>query len=170
MPKLPKTEKELTELIEEKVNEATEKLTSEHNGIMANLRKKHDADLKKVKEQASLTAEELAKEKLKEQQEADRVALEELRSYKKTNELTKRLVKEGLPEFFVNDARLLGAEEGDLNKVIREVKKDYDANFPKGNQHSTVTQVNVGGATQKADDKQAMFDEVGQSIAQILGK
>ena len=47
---LPKTEQELNDLIEQKVNEATEKQTAKHNSDMANLRKKYDDDLKKAKE------------------------------------------------------------------------------------------------------------------------
>ena len=68
MVELPKTEEELTSLIKSEVEKATKELVSKHNGEMASLRTKYDADIKKAKEQANLTAEELAAQKIKEQQ------------------------------------------------------------------------------------------------------
>ena len=140
MTELPKTEQELNELIEAKVQEKATEMEAKHNGQMANLRKKYDDDLKKAKEQAGLTAEQLAQEKVKEQYEADQKELSELRAYKKSSEISQRLAKEGLPTYFKNDQRLLNAESGDLDKVIKEVKKEYEASLPRGATHSTVVQ------------------------------
>ena len=171
--KLPTTEQELNDLIDAKVNEAIEKVNSKHNGEMAAMRKKHDDELKRAKEQASLSAEELAQEKIKEENEAKDRELNELRSYKKTSIITEKLAKESLPSFFKNDARLLNAEEGDLDKVVKDIKKEYEATLPRGATHSTVVQQATTGATQsKKDDngQAAAFEAMGQALEQALGK
>ena len=169
---LPKTEQELNDLIESKVNEATEKLVSKHNGEMATLRQRHDSELKKAKEQANLTAEELAQQKVKEEQEQVQQELSELRAYKKSAELGTRLEKEGLPAFFKNDTRLLNADDTNIDKVIKEVKKEYDATRPQGATHSTV--VNTANNTQKASgnetDKSQLFGQVGDALKNALGE
>ena len=163
---LPKTEQELNDLIDAKVNEATEKLTAQHNGQMATLRKKYDDDLKKAKEQAGLTAEQLAEEKIKEQNEARDRELSELRAYKKSSILTEKLAKEGLPNYFKNDTRLLNAEDGDLDKAIKDVKKEYESTLPKGATHSTVVQTAQG--QKPKDDKTELYASVGESIKNAL--
>lgn len=167
MTELPKTEAELQALLDAKANEVTETLTAKHNGEMANLRKKQDDELKKAKEQANLSAEELAQQKIKEQQDADREELESLRAYKKSNELASRLAKEGLPDFFKNDARLLSAEDGNLDKVIKDVKKEYEATLPKGATHSTVVSTPTGAKPQ-GDGKTAAYEAMGEALKGIL--
>ena len=164
---LPKTEQELNDLIDAKVSEATEKLASKHNGEMASLRKKYDDDIRKAKEQANLSAEEIAQQKIKEQQDADQRELSELRAYKKSSEISQKLAKEGLPSFFKNDARLLNAEDGDLDKVIKDVKKDYEATLPKGSTISTVVQTAQG--QKPMDNKSQLYAEVGDTIKEALG-
>ncbi len=166
---LPKTEQELNDLIEAKVKEKETELESKHNGQMATLRKKYDDDIKKAKEQAGLTAEQLAQEKVKEQYEADQKELNELRAYKKTSEISQKLAKEGLPSYFKNDTRLLNAEAGELDKVIKDVKKEYEASLPKGATHSTVVQQNAQGQKQ-TNDKAELYASVGESIKNALGK
>lgn len=167
MVELPKTEQELNDLIEQKVNEATEKLVAKHNGDMATMRQKHDAELKKAKEQASLSAEELAEQRVKEQNEARDKELEELRAYKKSGELSQRLKKEGLPDFFKNDARLINAEEGDVDKVIKDIKKEYETYLPKGATHSTV----VPNAQNQppVDKKQEAYNKMGEALKELTG-
>ena len=164
---LPKTEQELNDLIEAKVNEATEKLVAKHNGEMATMRQRHDADLKKAREQANLSAEELAQAKIKEQQDADATELNELRAYKKSNELSVRLAKEGLPTYFKNDTRLLNADESNLDKVIKDVKKEYEATLPKGATHSTVVRTNTA-QDKTSDDKSLAFEKMGEALKQIV--
>ncbi len=164
---LPKTEQELNDYVEAKVQEKAAEMEAKHNGQMANLRKKYDDDLKKAKEQAGLTAEQLAQEKVKEQYEADQKELSELRSYKKANEISQKLAKEGLPNYFKNDTRLLNAEEGDIDKVIKEVKKEYEATLPKGATHSTVVQTAQGAKS--TNDKTQLYEDVGNAIKGALG-
>lgn len=172
MTELPKTEQELNDLIDAKVNEATEKLTAQHNGAMANLRKKHEDDLKKAKEQANLSAEEIAQEKIKEENEAKDKELNELRAYKKQSVLMEKLAKEGLPAHFKYDTRLLSAEDGDLDKAIKEVKKEYEQTLPKGATHSTVVQTSTVGAyaAKSGDKKQEAFEKLGEALDQTFGK
>ena len=168
MTELPKTEQELNDLIEQKVQARETELISQHNGQMANMRKKYEDDLKKAKEQAGLTAEQIAQEKIKEQQDADQKELNELRAYKRSSEISQRLAKEGLPSFFKNDARLLNADSGELDKVIKDVKKEYEATLPKGATHSTIIQ-NASGQ-KPVSEKEEVFREVGDALKQALGK
>jgi len=164
MVELPKTEEELTSLIKSKIEEATKELVSKHNGEMASLRTKHDADLKKAKEQANLTAEEIAAQKIKEQQEADQKELTELREYKKGRTIEDRLAKENLPNHFKYDTRLLNASDDDFDKVVKDVKKEYEATLPRGNQTSTV--VRTGGTQQPSATPD---DAANEAFAQVLG-
>ena len=166
---LPKTEQELNDLIESKVNEATEKLVAKHNGEMATMRQKHSADLEKAKQQANLTAEELAQQKVKEEQEQVQQELNELRAYKKSQVLSERLAKEGLPTYFKNDTRLLNANDNDLDKAIKDVKKEYDATLPKGSTHSTVVNTATSKPTDNSDKSQ-LFGQVGDALKNALGE
>lgn len=168
MTELPKTEQELNDLIAAKVQEKADELTAQHNGAMANMRKKYESDIAKAKEQAGLTAEQIAQEKIKEQQDADQKELNELRAYKKSSEISTKLAKESLPDFFKNDTRLLNAEDGNVDKVIKEIKKEYDATLPKGATHSTVVQTAQG--QKPADNKEQVYQAVGDALKQALGK
>lgn len=174
MTELPKTEQELNDLITAKVNEATEKLTetltAKHNGEMATMRQKHDSELKKAREQANLSAEELAREKIKEEQDAKDKELNELRQFKKSSVISSKLAKEGLPDFFKNDTRLLNAEDGDLDKVVKDIKKEYEAVQPKGATHSTIVQTAQEGNKPQGDKKQIANEKMGQAIKEIIGR
>lgn len=165
---LPKTEQELNDLIEAKVKEKTDALNAQHDGAMASIRKKHADELAKVKEQAGISAEQLAQEKIKEQQEADARELAELRAYKKTNELSSKLAKEGLPDYFKHDQRLINADETSVDSVLKSVKKEYEATLPKGATTSTV--VKTGGANQpQADTKAETYARTGEALKEALG-
>ena len=165
---LPKTEQELNDLIASKVKEETDKLVAKHNGEMATMRQKHDAELKKAKDQANLTAEEIAQEKIREQQEADQKELAELRNFKKVSVLSEKLKKEGLPDFFKNDNRLLTSEEGNVDKVIKDIKKEYEAIQPKGATHSTVVNVQNQQNQQEGDAKAKAIASMGDALKEII--
>lgn len=168
MTDLPKTEQELEDIINARVKEREDELTSKHNGEMASMRKKHEQDLAKAKEQAGLTAEQIAQEKIKEQNEAERAELENLRAYKKSNEISAKLAKEGLPSYFKNDTRLLNADEGTIDKVIKDVKKDYEETQQKGSPHSTVVQT-ANTANKQTDNKAEVYSATGEAIKKALG-
>ena len=168
MTELPKTEQELNDLIAAKVQEATAEQEAKHNGQMATLRKKYDDDLKKAKEQAGKTAEEIAQERIKEQQEHDAQELTELRQFKKNTVLSEKLKKEGLPDFFKNDTRLLNAEDGNLDKVIKDIKKEYEQYQPKGATHSTVVQTQSQNVNKQQDDKGIAFEKMGDAIKELI--
>lgn len=170
MEELPKTQEELQTLLDAKAQEVTENLTAKHNSDMAAMRKKHDSELAKAKEQANLTAEQIAEQRMREQQEQDAQELAELRQFKKVSVLSEKLKKEGLPEFFKNDTRLLNAEDGDVDKVIKDIKKDYEASQPKGVSHSSVVANPSGGNKDASNDRQEMFEQVGEALKQIVGK
>ena len=168
MTELPKTEQELNDLIAAKVQEKADELTSQHNGAMANMRKKYESDLAKAKEQANMTAEQIAAEKVKEQQEARDNELNELRQFKKNTILTEKLKKEGLPDFFKNDTRLLNAEDGNVDKVIKDIKKEYEQYQPKGATHSTVVPTQNQTVNKQQDDKGAAFEKMGDAIKELI--
>ena len=176
MTELTKTEQELNDLIADAVKTEVEKLTAKHNGEMATMRQKYDAEVKKAKEQANMTADEIAQQKIKEQQEATLQELNDLRAYKKSTQLGERLAKENLPAYFKNDTRLLSAEDGDLDKVIKDVKKEYEATLPKGATHSTVVQTASGGKpsgnqpTNADEKKQEAYNEFGSALNNLVGR
>ena len=153
--------------LQAKIDEATQKLVSQHNGEMANLRTKHAAEIEKVKKEANMSAEELARQKAEEQAQANEQELKDLRAYKKTHILKEKLAKNGLPEYLVNDVRLLNAEEGELDKAIKTVKTEYEATLPHGNKTSTVVQVG-GAATPKGDTKDVAYQKMADAIGQII--
>ena len=168
MTELPKTEAELQALLDAKANEVTESLTAQHNGAMANMRKKYESDLAKAKEQANMTAEQIAEQKIKEQQEKDAQELVELRQFKKNSVLGEKLKTAGLPDFFKNDTRLLNAEDGDLDKVIKDIKKEFDAYQPKGATHSTVVPTQSQTVNKQQDDKSAAFEKMGDALKELI--
>ena len=168
MTELPKTEAELQALLDAKEQEVTDNLTAKHNGEMASIRKKHETELTKAKEQANMSAQELAEQKVREQQEHDAQELAELRQFKKNSVLSEKLKKEGLPEFFKNDTRLLNAEDGNIDKVIKDIKKEFDAYQPKGATHSTVVQTQTQAVNNASDEKGQAFEKMGDAIKELI--
>lgn len=169
MTELPKTEQELNDLIAQKVQEKTDELTSQHNGQMANMRKKYESDLAKAKEQANMTAEQIAAEKVKEQQEHDAQELAELRQFKKNSVLGEKLKKEGLPDFFKNDTRLINADDSSIDKVIKDIKKEFDAYQPKGATHSTVIPTQSQTLPKGGNDgKDAAYEQMGDALKKLI--
>ena len=166
---LPKTEAELQALLDATKKETTESLTAKHNGEMAALRKKYDADLQKAKDQAGLTAEQLAEQRIKEQQDKDAQELAELRQFKKVSVLSEKLKKEGLPDFFKNDSRLLNAEDEQIDRVIKDIKKDYEPYMQKGATHSTVVN-SATGQQPKGGEKEQLFRDVGSAVQNAINK
>lgn len=166
---LPKTEAELQAIIDAKVQETRDTVSKEYDGKFADQRTKHDAEIKKIKESIGKSAEELAQERIKEQQEKDQQELNELRAFKKSATIGEKLEKEGLPSFFKNDNRLLSAEEGDYDKVIKDIKKEYEAVLPKGNPNSNVIQ--TSGAAPNGVGKtpeQVANEKMGDFLNNIL--
>ena len=168
MTELPKTEAELQALLDAKAQEVSDNLTAQHNGQMANMRKKYESDLAKAKEQANMTAEQIAAEKVKEQQEHDAQELAELRQFKKNTVLGEKLKKEGLPDFFKNDTRLLNADDSNLDKVIKDIKKEFDAFQPKGATHSTVVPTQSQTVNKQQDDKGVAFEKMGDALKELI--
>ena len=66
--------------------------------------------------------------------------------------------------------RLLNAEEGDYDKVIKDIKKEYEADRPKGATHSTVVQNAQGSGDKAKDNKQAAFDAFGEALKEVVQK
>ena len=165
MVELPKTEAELQAYVDEKVNAATTALKTEYDGKFAAQRKKHDEEVAKVKADAGKSAEELAAQKVKEENEARDKELADLREYKKGKTLEERLSKEKLPSHYKYDTRLLNASEEDFEKVLKDVKKEYEASIPKGSQISTV--VKTGG---NPSDNTSPSDAANEAFAQVIGQ
>lgn len=166
MVELPKTEAELQAYVDEKINTATNTLKAEYDGKFATQRKKHDEEIAKIKADAGKSAEELAIQKVKEENEARDRELDELRSYKKGKVLEERLAKENMPSHFKYDSRLLNASEEDFEKVLKDVKKEYEATLPKGNQHSSVVPTNG----KLPDNKESKgYGEFAETLKKITG-
>jgi len=171
MVELPKTETELQTLIDDAIKKATDTLKSEYDGKFAAQRKKHDEEIAKIKADAGKSAEELAEERLKEQREKDANELTELRNFKKQTIIGDRLAKENLPSYFKNDNRLINAEEGDLDKVVKDIKKEFEASLPRGNQVSTVINTNGSGGIQPTKTEGDVANELlADTLSQIIGK
>ena len=169
MVELPKTEAELQALLDARTQEVTDTLTAKHNSDMANMRQKHANELAKAKEQANKSAEEIAAEKLKEQQQADAQELAELRQFKKSSVLVEKLKKEGLPDFFKNDNRLLTAEDGNIDKVIKDIKKEYEAVQPKGATRSTIVTTQSQSAEKGGgDSKQKAVEAMSEALKDLI--
>ena len=100
---LPKTEQELQAIIDSAVKQATDEIVSKHNGEMATLRTRHSAELDKVRKEANMSAEELAKQKASELAEQQAQELSDLRNFKKQTILKEKLANSNLPSYFVND-------------------------------------------------------------------
>lgn len=159
------TETELQTKIDDAVKLATDKLISKHNGEMATIRKSYEDKIK----QASMSAEEIAQQKAEELAQAQATELAELRTFKRSAIIKDKLTSAGLPAYFVNYARLLNAEEGDIDKVIKTVKGEYEATLPKGATHSTVV-TNPSGNPQggNGNDKQVAYDKMGDILKDVV--
>ena len=157
------TETELQTRIDDAVKLATDKLVSKHNGEMATIRKSYEDKIK----QASMSAEEIAQHRAEELAQEQAQELAELRTFKRSAIIKDKLASAGLPSYFVNDSRLLSAEEGDIDKVIKTVKSEYDATLPKGNTHSSVVQT---GGQQPKDTTGQVYEQVGNAIGNLFKK
>lgn len=165
MVELPKTEAELQAILDEQAG----KLKADYDNKFAAQRKKHEEEIAKIRADSTKSAEELAQQKVKEQQEAEAKELQELRAFKKTSILAEKLAKENLPSYFKNDNRLLNAEDGDVDKVIKDIKKEYEASLPKGATYSTV--VPTSGSNQPdATEKDAANAALGQALKELVGR
>ena len=170
MVELPKTEAELQAYVDAQVQARETELKAEYDGKFAAQRKKHDDDIAKVKAEVGKSAEELAQERIKEQQEADAKELNELRAFKKSSIISERLAKENLPNYFKNDSRLINAEDGDMDKVIKDIKKEYEASLPKGNTYSSVIQQGNGKPATSGDSKEVAYGSMANFLKEQLGK
>ena len=157
------TEAELNAKVEDAVANATKDLISKHNTEMYNARK----EIKELKN-ASLSLEERQQQELKEKELALGQELADLRAFKKTTILNEKLAKENLPSYFKNDNRLLTAEDGDIDKVIKDIKKEYEASLPKGSSHSTI--ITTSGQQPTTNDKDRANAEFGQALKQLVGR
>ena len=154
------TQEELNAKINEAVETATKDINSKHNDAMAKLRKENTELRNASKSQEQLKVE---------QDQAIQDELNELRAFKKSKVIEDRLVKEGLPTFFKNDSRLLNASDEDFDKIVKEVKKDFENNIPKGNQHSSVIQTSTATPSIRQSEKDRANEEFGRALKQLVG-
>ena len=151
------TDEELKAKIEEEVSkrlaDKEAELKKKHDSEMAQLRiqakEEKEKAIKKAQEEANLSAEEKAAKKIEEERKAEREELEQLRLEKKVNDRANKLKEKGLPDFFKNDSRLLSAEDGEVDNVIKTIEEEYKKVLPKG--ATTDTNVRGGGNTQTND-------------------
>ena len=156
------TQAELNAKVEEAVANATKDLEKRHNEDMYALRKEN-----KELKNANLSQEERQKKELEEKELALGKELEELRAFKKSSILGDKLAKANLPSYFKNDTRLLNAEDGDVDRVLKDIKKEYEDSLPKGNSHSTVVQTG-GTQTPTMSEKDKANAEFGKALAELV--
>lgn len=157
------TEAEFNAKVEEAVLTATQNLEKKHNEDMYSLRKEN-----KELKNANLSQEERQKKELEEKELALGQELEDLRTFKKTTILGDKLAKENLPSYFKNDTRLLNATDDNIDKVIKDIKKEYEASLPKGNVHSTIVQTSGGKPQpQGGDEAKVAF---GQALKELVNR
>ena len=163
------TEAEFNAKIEEAVKKATTDLTSKHNGELASMRiKLKEAEKKAMSDEERASYEKQIKE---ETEKATQAELSELRAYKKQSIISDKLTKAGLPNFFKNDTRLMSAEDGDLDKVVKDIKKEFEESMPKGNQHSSVVQTQVGSVAKTGtNDKEVAYQEAAEAFKDLFSK
>ena len=168
---LPKTEAELQGIIDNAVSVALEGAKKEYDGKlnsgMASVRKDYDSKLAKVKSDYEASVDVEAEKKATEKVNAFMEEYNSLKAFKKSSDLSQRLAKEGLPDFFKNDARLLNATDDTFDKMLKQVKSEYEATQPKGNTHSSVVKTNVGGNTTGGDEAKAAF---GEALKELIGR
>lgn len=152
------TQAEFDAKVEEAVANATKNLETKHNQDMYALRQEN----KKLKD-ASKSSEDLKKE----QDEETQRELTELRAFKKNTIIGERLAKEGLPSYFKNDTRLLNANDNDFDKVVKDIKKEYEATLPKGNPHSTVVP-SGGNNNAPTSEKDKANAEFGRALQELI--
>ena len=152
------TQAELDAKVEEAVKSATDELVKKHNKEMYDSRQ----ELKKLKD-ASKDQETLKREH---DEEIER-ELNDLRAFKRTSIIGDKLAKEGLPTYLKNDSRLINAEDGELDKVIKIVKKDYEDSIPRGNAHSNVIPT---GGTAPVDNKEDAKVQFGKALKDLVGR
>lgn len=155
MAEQPKENVDFETLLAEKLAEQEKSFEAKHNAEMMKVRKDYEGKIADLKKQNELGKEEYARQKLEEQQQLDQQELQDLRGFKKQVILQQRLAKEGLPSYFKNDNRLLSAEEGNYDKVIKDIKKEYEETLPKGNQYSSVVNTSTG-VSPSASDKDGL--------------
>lgn len=166
---LPKTEEELQLLINKKLEEQAEAHKAEVNAAAANARKDAEAKLEKFKQQQALTDEERAKALAKEKEDELNAELNDLRAFKKKSILETRLAKEGLPKYFANDNRLVSADDEHLDKILKDVKKEYEESLPVGSKVSTVVPTQSrGGANPQLTDKDIAYGKAAESIQDLF--
>lgn len=157
--KITLTDAELQAKIDEAVDLATKDLISKHNADMVSMRKEN-----KALKEANLSKEELAKQEM----EAQKVELENLRAFKKSSIISERLAKENLPSYLKNDSRLLNATDETFDKVLKQVKADYESSLPKGNSHSSVVQ--VASTVKDQSSKETAYAKMGEALNSLINK
>lgn len=165
---LPKTEEELQLLINQKLEEQKSSYETKINEAAANARKDEAKKLEKFKQQQAMNDEERAKALAKEKEDELNAELNELRAFKRKSFIESKLEKEGMPKYFANDSRLLSANDEQFDKVLKDVKKDYEANLPKGSQHSTIVPNQQGVVTPQKTEKEQAYAAAADTLKDLF--
>ena len=141
-------ENKVEKTVEERVNEAVAKLNAEWQQKWDNeLTTTKNATAKSVREaeekkfaREKLTVEERAKAEWEEKYNNLATEAEELRKYRKTTTLKEKLSGAKLPQRYLYDVRLVNAEDGKEDAIIKDLAKEHEAEiaqYSKSNQNST---------------------------------
>ena len=150
------TEEEMQKRIDEAVAKREADLKKQHDADFAEARKRakeeQDRAIEKAVAESKLTAEQKAQKDFEEKQKAQEQELNELRAYKKSGELEKKLVEKGLPTFFKNDSRLINAKDEEVESVISTIEADYKATLPT--QEGARVSTNLGGGKPSSEEEE----------------
>lgn len=134
--------------VDDKIAEAVAKVNAEWQQKWENeLTTSKNATAKSVREaeekkfaREKMTVEERVKAEYEEKLNSLSSEAEELRKYRKTTIVKEKLNNAKLPQRYLFDVRLVQAEEGKEDDVIKQLAKEYEsevAQFSKSNQKST---------------------------------
>lgn len=153
------------EQLQQKLAEKEAELKAKHDQEMANLRKQDkEAKEKAVAEaveNAKLSESERAKKEAEEELAKKEQELNELRAFKQKQEIKDELKSAEVPEFFINDSRLLSATKDGRADVIKTIKAEYEKTLPNGSRANT--NVTTTTTTAKPNDDFSGFRNLGVS-------
>lgn len=120
------TQKLIDEAVAQALAKAKEEAESKFNNAMAKARVEKEKEIAKIREDATLTAEEKAKKEKEEELALTKEENARLKSEIKNKTINEKLVENKLPAFFKNDVRLINATDDELDATIKIITKEFE--------------------------------------------
>lgn len=138
------TQKLIDEAVAQALAKAKEEAESKFNNAMAKARVEKEKEIAKIREDATLTAEEKAKKEKEEELALTKEENARLKSEIKNKTINEKLVENKLPAFFKNDVRLINATDDELDATIKIITKEFEETKVV-NQHGTTPPKGTSG-------------------------